>query len=185
LGQPNKVTGFQVIVNNPNDQAAVERIRQQIQGLGLNLSASPIHDYVTNNTQIRIAHAMAWVTSVIALIIGVIGVLNTMVMSVFERTREIGILRAIGWRKTRVIRMVLSESIFLSLAGAVVGTLGAIVAVQVLHRLPEASGFVQGEVSPQVVLYGFCIALAVGLLGGAYPAYRGAQLLPTEALRHE
>jgi putative ABC transport system permease protein len=185
LGLANKVTGFQIVVEDPGNPVEIEAIRRQIQGLGLNLSATPIRDYVSSNTQIRIAHAMAWVTSIIALFIGVIGVLNTMAMSVFERTREIGILRAIGWRKSRVIRMVLSESILLSLTGAVTGTLGAIAVVHVLHQLPEASGFVQGEVSVQVVLYGFGIALIVGLLGGAYPAYRGARLLPTEALRHE
>lgn len=185
LGQPHKVTGFQIVVEDPHNQGEIDRIRKQIQGLGLNLSAMATRDYVGNNTQIRVAHAMAWVTSAIALVIGVIGVLNTMVMSVFERTREFGILRAIGWRKARVIRMVLSESILLSLTGAVIGTLGALVVVHVVRQLPEASGFVQGDISLQVVLYGFGIALVVGLLGGAYPAYRGAQMLPTEALRHE
>ena len=69
---------------------------------------------------------MAWVTSAVALVIGAVGMLNTMVMSVFERTREIGILRAIGWGRWRVVRMILMESILLSLTGGMVGTAGAI-----------------------------------------------------------
>ncbi len=128
---------------------------------------------------------MAWVTSAMALVIGAVGMLNTMVMSVFERTNEIGILRAIGWRRWRVVRMILMESILLSLAGGVVGTAGAIVLTQVLAAQPAVAGMVDPDVAPWVIAQGFVIALCVGLLGAAYPAYRGAQLLPTEALRHE
>ena len=128
---------------------------------------------------------MAWVTSAVALVIGAVGMLNTMIMSVFERTREIGILRAIGWGRWRVVRMILTESILLSLAGGVVGAGGAIALVRVLANQPAVAGMVSGDVAPIVIAQGFAIALCVGLLGAAYPAYRGAQLLPTEALRHE
>jgi putative ABC transport system permease protein len=106
-------------------------------------------------------------------------------MSVFERTREIGILRAIGWRKSRVVRLILYESLLFSVAGAVVGIVAAVALTHALTWLPLLSGFIQGDVAPAVMIQGFFIALAVGLLGGAYPAYRGAHLLPTEALRHE
>jgi len=131
------------------------------------------------------AQAMAWMTSVIALVIGAVGVLNTMIMSVFERTREIGILRAIGWRKTRVVRLILFESILLSIIGAVLGIVAAVLLTRALTWWPMVNGLIRGDVAPVVMIQGFFIALAVGLIGGAYPAYRGAQLLPTEALRHE
>jgi putative ABC transport system permease protein len=145
----------------------------------------PIHDYVSSTIEIRAAHAMAWVTSTIALLIGTIGMLNTMMMSVFERTREIGVLRAIGWRKWRVIRMILAESLLLSLAGAVLGCVGGIALTQLLSTLPTASGIVEGRVPFSVLCQGFGIAIALGLVGGAFPAVRAARLLPTEALRHE
>jgi putative ABC transport system permease protein len=124
-------------------------------------------------------------TSAIALIIGAVGVLNTMIMSVLERTREIGILRAIGWRKIRVVRLILYESVLLSLLGAAVGIGAAVVLTRALTWWPVVNGLVRGDVAPAVIIQGFLIALAVGLIGGAYPAYRGAHLLPTEALRHE
>jgi putative ABC transport system permease protein len=106
-------------------------------------------------------------------------------MSVFERTREIGILRAIGWRPWRVMRMILTESVLLSLGGGVVGTAGGIGLILLLSRLPQVNGLIEGRIAPDIILKAFIIALLVGLVGAAYPAYRGARLLPTEAIRHE
>jgi putative ABC transport system permease protein len=185
MGRNGQVSGFAVIVEHPDDKAEIERICQKIESLGKNLEATPTAEFVNSTTEIRFIHAMAWVTSAVALVIGAVGMLNTMVMSVFERTREIGILRAIGWGRWRVVRMILMESVLLSLAGGVVGTAGAIMLAHVLANQPAVSGMVDSYIAPGVILQGFIIALCVGLLGAAYPAYRGAQLLPTEALRHE
>ena len=69
------------------------------------------------DTQIRLARAMAWTTAAVALILGSVGMLNTMLMSIFERTREIGILRAVGWRRRRVLALVLGEALVIALAG--------------------------------------------------------------------
>ena len=192
MDRPNQVTGFQVVLEDSADKKnLVERMRQRINALRSSngelwgIEALPTADYVNSTSQIRMAQAMAWTTSIIALIIGAVGVLNTMIMSVFERTREIGILRAIGWRKSRVVRLILSESLLLSIAGAVAGIVVALVLARALTWWPLVSGLIKGDVAPAVMIQGLIIALAVGLLGGAYPAYRGAQLLPTEALRHE
>ena len=87
--------------------------------------------------------AFAWMVSVVTLFIGGIGVLNTMFMSVFERTREIGILRAIGWRPSRVMRMILMESVLLSIGGGIVGTLGGLGLIKLLSYLPTVNGIVQ------------------------------------------
>jgi len=185
MGRPGQVSGFAIVVDNPNDKQDIERIRLAIEALGRNLEATPTVEFVNSTNEIRLIHAMAWVTSAVALVIGAVGMLNTMVMSVFERTREIGILRAIGWGRWRVVRMILMESVLLSLTGGVVGTVAAITLTHVLANHPAVSGMVDGHVAPWVIVQGFLIALCVGLLGAAYPAYRGAQLLPTEALRHE
>jgi putative ABC transport system permease protein len=193
MDRPGQVTGFQVVVNQTtvDKEALIEQIQNEVDGMkdergrSLNLSALPAHDYVRTTLQIQIAHAMAWTTSAIALVIGTIGMLNTMIMSVFERTREIGILRAIGWRKRRIVGMILGESLVLCTVGAVVGVVGAVVITHWLSTFPSAAGYIRGTIPPAVVGYGFVLALAVGLVGGAYPAYRGASLSPTEAIRHE
>ena len=127
----------------------------------------------------------AWLVSIVTLFISGILVLNTMFMAVFERTREIGILRAIGWRPSRVLRMILLESILLSVGGGIVGTLGGLGLIKLLSYIPTVQGIVQQAISVDIVVKGFAIAIIVGLIGAAYPAYRGSSLLPTEALRHE
>ncbi len=192
MNRPNDVTGFEVMLENvPDKKELIERVRREINALRSSkgepwgIEAIPTADYVKSTSQLQMVKAMAWMTSAIALFIGAVGVLNTMIMSVFERTREIGILRAIGWRKTRVVRLILYESVLLSIAGAAAGIVAAILLTRALTWWPMVNGLVSGEVSPAVIVQGFLIALAVGLIGGAYPAYRGAHLLPTEALRHE
>lgn len=185
MGRPGQVSGFTIITENSGDKAAIERIRRQIEAMGSNLEVTPTAEFVNATTEIQMIRAIAWVTSAVALVIGAVGMLNTMIMSVFERTREIGILRAIGWGRWRVVKMILMESILLSLAGGVVGAVGAVGLVHLLAKHPAVSGVIDSQVNMEVILQGFVIALCVGLLGAAYPAYRGAQLLPTEALRHE
>jgi putative ABC transport system permease protein len=108
-----------------------------------------------------------------------------MAMSVLERTQEIGILRAVGWPSGRVIRMVLGEAVCLAVAAASIGTAGAVATTYALSYLPRTSGFIEGGLPLPVVGIGFAITVAIGLLGGAYPAFRAARLLPTEAIRHD
>jgi putative ABC transport system permease protein len=185
LGQRGQVTAFNVTLRKPKDAATIARVVGAIEGLGLGVSAMATEEYVATDAKIQGVTAMAWSTSAIALVIGAIGMLNTMIVSVFERTSEIGILRAIGWRKSRIVRMILMESGLLSVAGAVFGTLLALLLTYVLSRVPAASGMVGARIAPQVVTQGFLIALLIGLLGALYPAYRAARLLPTVALRNE
>jgi len=185
MGRPGQVSGFAVITEHAADEDQIRRICREIESLGKNIEAVPTAEFVNSTNEIRFVHAMAWITSVVALIIGAVGMLNTMIMSVFERTREIGILRAIGWRRRRIVRMILMEAVLLSLAGGVLGALAAMALTNFLGRQPAAAGMIDPRLAPSVILLGFAIALGVGVLGAAYPAYRGARLLPTEALRHE
>ncbi len=80
--------------------------------------------------------------------------------------------------------MIFMESLLLSLAGFVLGTAGAAVLTYFLSRLPLTS-MISSTTSPFVILLAFGISLLVGVLGAAYPGYRGAMLMPTEAIRHE
>jgi putative ABC transport system permease protein len=192
MARPGSVTGFTVVLRPSDDkQALLDAVRSRIEsfrdedGRPYRLAAQPTREYVTGSLHIRLAHGMAWVTSGIALVIGAISMLNTMIMSVMERTKEIGILRAVGWGRWRVVRMVLGEAQLLGAAGAVLGTGAALLVVRVLAHTPVTSGFVSGRVPSAVLAEGLALTLLVTLIGGGYPAARAARLPPTEALRHE
>jgi putative ABC transport system permease protein len=182
MGREGDVTFFMLTASRI-DQAAIDATKQAVKALAAGLDAIPSREYADTAVELRMARSAAWLTSTIALVVGAIGTLNTMIMSVFERIQEIGLLRAIGWRRSRVVRWVLLESLLLALAGAIGGSAAGLAAIRVLSTLPASSGVVSGTVSPAIVLQGFAIALLVGLVGGAYPAYRAARLLPTDALR--
>ncbi len=185
LGQPDQVTMFYAQVNDASDGELVESVVHGIEDTAAGLNAMDVEQYIDTDPKIQAASAMAWSTSAIALLIGAIGMLNTMLVSVFERTGEIGVLRAIGWRRGRVVRMVLVESCLLCIVGALIGTIMAFALTQLLSRLPTSSVIVSGQIAPLVIVQGAGIALSIGLLGAAYPAFRAATLLPTEAIRHQ
>jgi putative ABC transport system permease protein len=194
MQRPDQVTEFQIrLKDNVGDRGeALKRLRADIEGLKsddgskLGLAALPTEESVAGDNTHRLAKAMAWVTSVIALIVGAVGMLNTMIVSVLERTQEIGVLRAIGWKKIRIMRMIMIESFALSFTGAAIGALLAVAMVRILASFPAAQGFVSGDaITLNVVVTGYILAVFVGLVGGAYPALRGASLPPTEALRYE
>jgi putative ABC transport system permease protein len=180
-----------VAKSKEHSEADVEAVRQRIlalkddNGKPIRLSVQTVEDYLKTASHITMTRAMVWMVSVISILVGVIGVLNTMIMSVLERTQEIGILRAVGWPKSRIIRMVLWEAIFLGLAAATVGTLGAYIVTYVLTLFPKVNGFIAAEIAPVVIAEGFGLTLLIGLFGAVYPAIRAARLLPTEAIRHD
>jgi putative ABC transport system permease protein len=192
-----RVTGFSVKVTKtapvgtPEAEAEVDRVKEAIKALRdpddptVRLDPRTPAEYVKSVTHLKIVRAMTWMVAVIAIVIGVISMLNTMVMSVLERTQEIGILRAVGWTKGRIVRMVLGEAMILGVLAAVVGTAGAYAGTHLLAQSPKVNGFIEPGVAPAIAAEGVAITAVIGLLGGLYPAVRAARLLPTEAIRHD
>ena len=136
------------------------------------------------NTALNTIDTANWAISLLAIIIGGVGVVNTMVMSVFERTREIGVLKAVGWKEKRILGMILGESVVLTLIAAVVGTVVAVIGVVALLSV-YFSGTIEPSFALDIFIRAFVVAFVVGIIGGLYPAYRAARLSPTEALRYE
>lgn len=182
--QQGRVTGFTVIVED-GPQGDVLAVQRAIQAIDRGLLVLTTEDYASSTMQFRAAEGMAWLTSAVALIVGAIGMLNTMAMSVFERTGELGLLRAVGWRKSRVVRMILAEAEMLSLSAAVLGTLAARVLTRFLANVGPTRGLIEGRFDPDVIARGFLVAVLLGLVGAFYPALRAAKLAPTEALRNQ
>jgi putative ABC transport system permease protein len=123
--------------------------------------------------------------SILAVVIGAVAVMNTTLLSFFERTREFGVLRSIGWSRRRVLALVLGEAFAVSLAGAAVGVACGFAAVLGLSKLPDLAGVFEPVYTTAVFGRALGFASAMALLGASYPALRAARLVPLEALGHE
>jgi putative ABC transport system permease protein len=137
------------------------------------------------DTSSRVILDVGWVVSVLALIVGGIGVTNTMAMSVFERVHEIGILRAVGWRGRRIAALILSEAVGIALVALAIGLGVGILGAHLFTAQTGLSSLVSPRFTPGVFAWGLAFALGVALLGAAYPTVRALRLSPIEALRRE
>ncbi len=139
------------------------------------------------------------VIGLVALLAGGFGAINTMMISVSERTREVGTLRAIGATKGQIMKIFMSEAFLIGLAGAVAGVFIGIIVSVLLPSLTGAAssgrfgsggfggafrGALMPNVTPEILGISLLLGLFVGILAGIYPAWRAAKMNPVEALRH-
>jgi putative ABC transport system permease protein len=188
-GLQGKVTAFHIRLRPPPSGEApdhyLKRAQAEIETALPGLRAVPAAERASNNQIVQLAHAAAWGTSSIALLIGILGIANTMAMSVFERTREIGILRALGWKRWRIMLLILTEAAVLGLAGGIIGLAIGWSALHLLAFLPQTASIVSASFPVLLLAEALGIAVLAGLVAGAFPAWRGAHLSPVEALRHD
>jgi putative ABC transport system permease protein len=184
-----KVTAFHVRLRpcpaGGSAQDCIQSARRKIEAAMPGLKAVAASERAKNNQLVVLARSTAWGTSLIALFIGALGIANTMAMAVFERTKEIGIFRALGWKRRRIMQLILMESAILGLAGGVLGLAGGWGALRILAALPQTASIASGSVPFLHAGEALSIAVLIGLAAGFLPAYRGARLSPVEALRHD
>ena len=117
----------------------------------------------------------------ISLLVGGIGIMNMMLTTVTERTREIGLRKAIGAKKNDITMQFLAESVMLTFTGGVIGILlGWLIAAAISYFAKTATSVSLGS-----IILAFCVSAAIGIIFGYYPAKRAASLNPIEALRYE
>ena len=136
----------------------------------------------------------------ISLLVGGIGIMNIMLATVTDRTRKIGIRRALGARRSDIIRQFLAETITLSVLGGITGILGGLTCgpltelvrwilnqyfPSVMSQLPELVSTMAPIIVPWSIPLAFFISVTIGVVFGLYPASRAAAMDPIEALRHE
>jgi ABC-type antimicrobial peptide transport system permease subunit len=180
--KPRQVTFFEVQVRDPTQ---LDGVKTRIEQFFDDLSVSEASDVADEQVTVQSMKAMAWGIGLIAVLIGGLGMMNTMVMAVFEQTREIGVLRAVGWRKGRVLRLIMSQSLLLSALGGLLGIGIGLGLVWLINHTPAISSYAPGVVKAQLLVQGMIVALVLGTVGGLYPAWRAASLSPIEALRYD
>jgi putative ABC transport system permease protein len=104
-------------------------------------------------------------------------------MTVFERKQEMCILLAIGWKRGRIIRMILLESALLGLLGGLGGVLIGSAGVKIVERLPAIHGLLEPDLSPGLMIISVAIAVCVGVVSGLYPAWHSSRLTPSLAMQ--
>ena len=185
LNRPERVTVFNMRLARPDDAAWRQRLLAHLRATFPDLSFTETRFLAENNDLLRVGQAMAWGISSIALVMGMLGVLNTLLMSVTERLREFGVLSAVGWHPGRVLAMIVIEGLALTMAGSAVGTLLGIYGLYGLARLPFLRGFLEPQVGLRLVLEVCAATVLLGVMGSLYPAWRGVRLNPMQALRYE
>lgn len=160
---------------------SVLEARYNVRGQGL-ISIEDFNDYLTQITSV-LGYVTVFVVFVaaISLLVGGIGVMNIMLVSVTERTREIGIRKSLGARTNSILMQFLSESAIITLMG---GLIGILIGVAGAYGICGLIGF-SAQVKVTTVLGASVFSSAVGLFFGIYPAKKAAKLSPIEALRHE
>jgi len=180
--RPRQVNAFLVKLRARDD---AERVRQRIEQRFDDLTATLSSDFADDQQTLAYIDGFTWAVSFLAVLIGGIGVMNTLLMSIFERTREFGTLRAIGWRPVRILRLVLYEALALCGLGGVLGAGLGVAVIWAMKQLPLASSLLTGSFPVELFAQGIGVALALGLVGGVYPAWRASRLPPAEAMRAE
>ena len=181
-GKPRQVTMYAIKVNDP---AQAEALARQLEAAQPEIMVAMSSEFAESMPDMQNMNAMMFAITLLALIVGGISMANTMIMSVYERTREIGTLRAVGWRRRRVLWLVLKESVVLSSLGTAIGFVAALLMSWLMSTIPLWGDYLKIVVSPNLLLQTAVIALLLGAMGGLYPAWRAANLSPVEALRYE
>lgn len=178
------VDSYQFLFIVPEDIRDTEKIAEGIKDASDKLDAITATDIARQASQmINQIRFFTIGIGAIAAFVGGLGVMNTMIMAVVERRREIGVLKAIGATNRTVLVQFLQESAIISLIGGFIGVLLGLGAAVVINMY---SGFViSAVVTAELAAGGLVFALALGLLGGFYPAWKASQLDPVEALRYE
>jgi len=189
FGQGNVVNSIDVEVDKPSDVTLVtNEINQTLTGLlgSSNFSVTSQQDVLNTVTQTTaVLTLFLGGVAGISLLVGGIGIMNIMLTTVTERTREIGLRKALGARRADILQQFLVESVVLSVLGGVIGIVVGWLLAHIMGSVQLGGSAITPVVSVSSILLATLFSMAVGLFFGIYPANRAAGLEPVEALRTE
>jgi putative ABC transport system permease protein len=182
---PGKLTGIGIKLKNIQQIAEFEESLYNEPGIQV-ISLAQVRGTILN--LVASARAMANSIALIAIFIAVIGVTNTILMSVFERTREIGVMKALGASALDVFKVIWTETVIICVFGGLFGVMLAsagstLVEKIIRHTLPFAPSGKLVLIKPEFLIFSFLATVVMGLIAGAYPALRASLMKPVEAIR--
>lgn len=175
------VTFISVKLAPPGAPDEADRVAKAIEGLG-QLSVTKSESVLKNDSLIGLLSAVSTAMAWVALLMGVLMVLNTLLMAVLERTREIGILSAIGWSKQRVMGALVIEGFILSALGSAAGIVIGVAGSRLLSAVPAIGRYIAVSPTPGLIATTAVAAIILGILGSLYPAIVATRASPAEAL---
>ncbi len=182
-GWSDGVTNFSLrLVEGADPDALIEQIETTYPELAVIARAD---QYGKIDQGLAASDNMVWVISALALVIGCLVVGNTMWMSVSQRTREIGILRAIGWSRKRVMGIIICESIGIGAVGCVLGFAMGFGLAEGTRFLQDVQSFLDPDYSLFIFARALGVAILLSVIGSLPPAIKSARISPAEALRYE
>jgi len=164
----------------------IDAVRQRIEGAYPNLATVRLAaEFGRVDRNLEFLRAAQTAATIVALLIGIIIVMNTMLLSLVERIREFGVLRALGWTRRRLLSLVLGEAITISLIGAALGVGLAFLLTFGLSRASSLRGLLRPDYSASIFGIALFSAIGIGLIAALYPSLRAGMLRPGVALRRE
>jgi putative ABC transport system permease protein len=182
MDRPRHVTIANVTVDKSEDRTELARIREQIETLGNVVAAAP-DEVLDHDRNFAILDAVSHVIAIIAVAVSALNVLTVLVVATHERTREIGILAAIGWSKGRIVKFIVIEGILMCAIGCGLGVLFGFLAEYAFPRIPTIGTLISFKSSVGLIAPVISAAFLLCVLGALLPAWRAARMLPAEALR--
>lgn len=183
MGRQGKVTCFYARLKTGADRYRVaERLERNHPELA---AIADVDQYKKIDQGLEYTRGAVWAVSFLALVVGALVVANTMWMSVSQRTREIGVLRAVGWSRRSVMGMVFLEAAGIGLLACPLGGALGVGLALFTTIVPTVNQFVDPVFSAPTFLQAFAVAMLLSVIGAAMPSIRAANISPVEALRHE
>lgn len=175
-----------MVLVEASDKQKTIRLISRIQTEFPGVSAIPSRSLRGQIRAVTMIDGFIGAVSTAAMMLGGLLVLNTLLMAVSERTREIGVLMAIGWSKGMIMYLIIAEAMLISTAGGVLGYLLAFPVLKLLAVLPSTGpGWIPPTPSPELFFVALGFAIVIGGMGSLYPAIRATRMNPAVALRYE
>jgi putative ABC transport system permease protein len=183
LGREGNVTLFQIKLRRPFDAEQVAAVQARLSAAAKGFSVTTTSEFSNNLRYFQLMRAIASTVSAIILITAVLGIANTMLMAVNERTFELGILASVGWRPARILRLILIEGSAISAIGGIIGLGLGVLTMHIISWTRLAAGLLEPYMTSGLVLQAVVAVLLAGPIGALYPAWRATRLRPADALR--